>query len=288
VISPVVEAYGAKAIALAENYFFLEHQACSSLLIREVTMQPLCSYLICATPQSGSTLLCEALKKTGRASWPEEYFAVLKNTSRREPLAAYFQSNYESARWSVLSPADYIERVLEVGTSCNGMFGARIMWNYFDDFMCSLRCLTGCRDIAVRDLLASVFPNLHYIWVTRRNKVRQAVSLWKASHRQTWKQDEPSLPKSELTLHFEVIDRLAQQIVADEADWWRYFDACGFQPFTVVYEDMIGAAELTAHDVLRYLKIPIPDAHQLKQEHRAGVLANSHPLRDVVGETPWA
>jgi LPS sulfotransferase NodH len=161
------------------------------------------------------------------------------------------------------------------------MFGARIMWSYFDDFIRGLRCLTGCHEMAVRDLLASVFPNLHYIWVTRRNKVRQAVSLWKASQRETWKQDEPSLPRSELTLHFEAIDRLAQQIVADEADWWRYFEACGIQPFTVVYENMLGAPELTAHDVLHYLHIPIPDTHQFKQTHRTGALPNRRPLRGI-------
>jgi LPS sulfotransferase NodH len=199
-------------------------------------------------------------------------------------LAAYFQSNDESMRWRVLSPADYIARVLEVGTSCDGIFGARIMWSYFDDFICSLRHLAGCRQLAVPDLLPSVFPNLHYIWVTRRNKVQQAVSLWKAFQRRARKQDEPSPPKRERALHFEVIDRLAQQIVADEADWWRYFDACGIQPFTVVYEDMVGVTGLTAHDVLHYLHIPIPDTHQLKQEHRADALANSSPLRGVAFE----
>ena len=54
-------------------------------------MQLLCSYLICATPHSGSTLLCEALKNTGSAGWPEEYFAVVKNTPIQEPLARYPQ-----------------------------------------------------------------------------------------------------------------------------------------------------------------------------------------------------
>ena len=40
----------------------------------EFTMQILTSYLICATQRSGSYLLCEALKNTGIAGKPEEYF----------------------------------------------------------------------------------------------------------------------------------------------------------------------------------------------------------------------
>ena len=38
------------------------------------TMETNTSYLICATPRSGSFLLCEALKNTGIAGNPEEYF----------------------------------------------------------------------------------------------------------------------------------------------------------------------------------------------------------------------
>ena len=35
------------------------------------------SYLVCATPRSGSTLVCQALKATGVAGNPEEYFEAL-------------------------------------------------------------------------------------------------------------------------------------------------------------------------------------------------------------------
>jgi trehalose 2-sulfotransferase len=228
-------------------------------------MQPLCSYLICATPHSGSTLLCDILKNTGSAGWPEEYFAVLKNITNQEPLAANLQSGDELPCWRGIRPADYIAHVLEVGTSCDGMFGAKVMWSYFDDFICGLRHIAGCREMAIPDLLPAVFPNLHYIWVTRRNKVQQAVSIWKASQRRAWKQNEPSLPKSDLASHFEEIDRLAQQIVADETDWWRYFDACGIKPFTVVYENMLKASESTTRDILHYLQVPISEHSMLDQ-----------------------
>src|SRR5690348_6219991 len=43
-------------------------------------MHPACSYLACATPRSGSTLLCEALTNTGVAGNPKEYFEALKAT----------------------------------------------------------------------------------------------------------------------------------------------------------------------------------------------------------------
>jgi len=38
------------------------------------------SYLICPTPRSGSTLLCEPLEGTGIAGRPDEYFQPLRST----------------------------------------------------------------------------------------------------------------------------------------------------------------------------------------------------------------
>src|SRR4051794_33551393 len=53
--------------------------------------RPTCSYLVCATPRSGSTLLCEALKSTGVAGVPEEYFEALRPTGRPRRPQEYFQ-----------------------------------------------------------------------------------------------------------------------------------------------------------------------------------------------------
>ena len=45
-------------------------------------MKPDCSYLVCATPRSGSTLVCHALEETGVAGRPEEYFEALRHSGR--------------------------------------------------------------------------------------------------------------------------------------------------------------------------------------------------------------
>ena len=52
---------------------------------------PWLSYLICSTPRSGSTLLCEALTNTGVAGAPEEYYQHRRKTGLpRRPLE-YFE-----------------------------------------------------------------------------------------------------------------------------------------------------------------------------------------------------
>jgi LPS sulfotransferase NodH len=51
---------------------------------------PTCCYLVCATPRSGSTLLCEALATTGIAGNPKEYFEALRTTGQPRRPKEYF------------------------------------------------------------------------------------------------------------------------------------------------------------------------------------------------------
>src|ERR1700749_1121749 len=48
------------------------------------------AYLVCATPRSGSTLLCEMLRDTGLAGRPLEHFEVLRHSSLPRRPHEYF------------------------------------------------------------------------------------------------------------------------------------------------------------------------------------------------------
>lgn len=228
-------------------------------------MQPHASYLICTTPQSGSKLLCKALNNTGTAGRPKEYFSALGKVDVANWLVRPFQSGH-MARWQESACADYLARIFEEGTTPNGVFGTKVMWDYFDSFICSLRQIPIYRETPVVDLLPAVFPNLRYIWFTRRDRARQAVFLWKAIQAWTWKQEEPALSQNkpssldrQFTFNFEAIDALVQRIRADEADWWTFFDVCAIQPITVAYEELVLAPEATARTILQDLHIPVPE-----------------------------
>jgi len=57
---------------------------------------PAISYLMCATPRCGSTLLCDGLEATGLAGRPREYFEELKETGVPRRPREYF--------WGLRSP----------------------------------------------------------------------------------------------------------------------------------------------------------------------------------------
>ncbi len=242
-------------------------------------MQPHTSYLICATPRCGSTLLCEALINTGIAGQPKEYFEHLKKTGQPRRPKEYFPEDSAIAHqlgdysrlddeamlpecWQGSGYAGYLAQVIEEGTTPNGVFGAKVMWGYLDEFITNLRAIPAYQELPMPDLLSTIFPDLHYIWATRSDKVRQAVSLWKAIQTWTWKVEEADkthLVAQELLFNFDAIDHLVQKITAHDAAWQDYFATLGIQPFTVVYEDLTQTYEETALDILHYLDIPAPE-----------------------------
>lgn len=241
-----------------------------------------CSYLICATPRSGSTLLCEALSNTGLAGYPKEYFEALRATGLPRRPREYFTAlddpevielGEDSSRsddgavqlplQATLDYAEYLGHVLKEGTTPNGVFGAKVMWGYFGDFISNLRDIPAYKEPPVPELLSTIFPNLHYIWVTRLDKVRQAISLWRAIQTSTWRKDElssqPAHQQRDLRFHFGAIDHLVQQIEEHERAWQHFFDDAAIQPYRVIYEDLAANYEATTLQILRYLGIPLAE-----------------------------
>ena len=167
-------------------------------------MQPYSSYLICATPRSGSTLLCEALTNTGVAGFPKEYFETLKDTGlpRRpqeyfetwdnseiaELLGEYSQFNEESVelvKWDGPNYSDYLAKTFEEGTTPNGVFGAKLMWGYFDDFVSNLRLIPDYSNMPAQELLTTVFPTCNIYSshaVTKFDKQYLCGRLYKHGH----------------------------------------------------------------------------------------------------------
>ena len=66
------------------------------------------------------------------------------------------------------------------GTTLNRGFGCKIVWHQFDKIISKPRQFLCLAQLPTLALLKSIFPDLHYIWLMRRDKVRQAISYAKA------------------------------------------------------------------------------------------------------------
>src|SRR5512133_2536111 len=116
------------------------------------------------------------------------------------------------------------------------------------------------------------FPNHRHIFMTRRNKVRLAVSWWKAIQTQEWHRLSGTSARS-ITLSqaysFDAIHHLYQESSMREAGIQEFFSEGKIVPLTIVYEDFIQEYEKTVRKVLEFLeldtislKIPSPSLAQ--------------------------
>lgn len=211
---------------------------------------PKVSYLICATPRSGSTLLCEALKNTGLAGNPDEYFGPMHVSRWNE-------------KWQTSDNKEYLQHVLEHGSSPNQVWGCKVMRVYWQDFLSQLKQIDNTTYPSDAALLQAHFPNLKYIFMTRRNKVRQAISWLKFLQGLAWywENDEPQQLQN-LTFKPDVIDDFLSQTATHESAWLEFFNQAGVQPYVVTYEDFENTYEETATNILDFLGIkhtnPVP------------------------------
>src|ERR1700710_772467 len=99
------------------------------------------SYVVCATPRSGSTLLCALLAGTGVAGKPEEAFEHLWSTGLPRQPCEYFAGGGDAGILALLAPtdpgradrSDPFPPALERGTTPNGVFGVKLMWTHLLD-----------------------------------------------------------------------------------------------------------------------------------------------------------
>ena len=241
------------------------------------------AYLVCATQRSGSTLLCELLKGTEVAGVPDEYFEALRSTGLPRQPRQYFEDPSVAEIAERLAPFDpgrpeepgdfagWFDYVLHRGTTRNGVFGAKMMWNYLDDFRERIAELPGMGDLTLNQALDEVFPNLEIIFVRRRDKVSQAVSLWKAIQTQQWRtESDPDTDgdgngagsrgaKPSADYDFAAIKHLLDELHRWDARWEDWFHATGREPIRVIYEEFAPARAATIGRVLDALDIDPPE-----------------------------
>jgi LPS sulfotransferase NodH len=190
------------------------------------------SYMVCSTPRSGSSLLCELLFNAGLAGAPTEFF----DDNQMRDFARV---------WGTETLDGYIRALLDKKTSPNGVFGCKVHFPQLE------RAL-GARDVT------TLLPNLHCIYITRRDQVRQAVSYARAIQTNQWASDHAIL-NDEPVFKRDQIGRLLEQIRDQEGKWEQFFATHSLDPLRLVYEDFVEQPEAGVAGVLRFLGVPVPE-----------------------------
>jgi len=212
------------------------------------------SYLICSTPRSGSWLLATGLASTGAAGRPSEFFSP-------PYVQAYLARTGRTGAVSQRSP--YMRFLKAHRTSPNGVFGMKMHFSHL------------AMTFAGADDQAAFLGAFHrFIYLTRRNKVAQAVSFWKALSTSVYRVERGDAADEgpEAAYSFPGIAERLHAIADQERDWCDRLSPFRDRTYALHYEDLASRyvenleQVLTALDLAEAIPALDPEPQVLAQQ----------------------
>lgn len=219
--------------------------------------EPRVTYLVCATHRSGSNLLCQLLWHSGRAGFPQEAFSP----TRMGPISEQHDLGVDPEQ----DFRGYLAALLAQRQTSNGVFGAKMMWTHLDSF-CARLGLPAERPFAA---IESVLPEVRYVWMRRRDTVRQAISMVKAKQTGVYNSLQESAGEEPpvAAYDFEAIDKQVRRFQREDQAWEARFREAGRAPHEVFYEDLTTRVDPVLRDVLRFLGLDVTDDFRAPAVH---------------------
>jgi LPS sulfotransferase NodH len=215
---------------------------------------PAAAYIICTNPRSGSWLLSEGLASTSLAGNPREWFNILEEQQHR-------------ARWRMehstdLSYGAYLNMAAAESTTSNGISGTKLHYYQFAELPKKMEAIQSLPGLTAAQLMTRLFPRARYLWLTRRDKVRQAISFLIASGTDEWWAIDGAVPDKregstadpEFNPH--AIARMEQVFAINDFKWQTFFKDNRITPFVINYEDLVSDYCGTIVRALQWLGVP--------------------------------
>lgn len=226
------------------------------------------SYLICGTQRTGSNVLCEALTLSGVAGHPTEHFVPPFPGSQAlgHEYAGFERSAWARRRGIESFPA-FFDAVVAATITPNGVFGTKLMWNALGGILERLAELPECAGLEPPGRLRAAFTESRFIYLRRRNRVRQAVSWALASqtgHYSTW-EAAGRAPLTEPAFDPDLLDGLHRLIRDADLGWQSFFQSIGVEPLGLWFEDLAADLHADVRRVLSWLGLPATDQLALER-----------------------
>jgi LPS sulfotransferase NodH len=236
---------------------------------------PLRHILMCTHPRSGSTLLGEAFHFSSALGCPLEYFHV------------GFRPSF-AQRWNAHDIDCYIAAVRRHRTGPNGTLAVKLFWRdveelaqeldperFPESFFTAPEQMDSGHYGQLAALLTALFPNMALVHLSRRDRVRQAVSASLATTTGKWRNlndGGSSALTSPQAYDRQDIERLIGYSDYCHRHWHNLFDALRIVPFTVRYEQLVSDYAKTIADVFAQLGCsvkPVPIRMQRQADARS-------------------
>lgn len=217
---------------------------------------PIKAYILCSCPRSG-TYMFGGIMRDMRLGDPFESFNFGANR-RYRPY--YDVSDYKTL----------ITRIIEQQTSPDtGVFGVKVFYDHLHRFYNKAKEIQELSDIdlTIADMLEVFFGKPQYLFLRRRNFVKQSVSLAKAiqtDHYQTIDELSDTRKAKKTKYDANLITQQLLRILSENLLWEDFFAKHDIVPYRFWFEDILNEREKSISGVLSFLdekqelKIPAP------------------------------
>jgi len=204
------------------------------------------SLIIASHPRSGSTLLGEAIAFAGGLGCPLEYL----HRGFRPTLAE---------RWQTPDLDRYVAAMHRHRTDANGTLSIKMFWQDIAELVLETQPdhdparLERPADAAPAEdyramaaMLTAILPNPHYVYLYRRDGLRQAVSSLVATQTGIWRVIDGSQGRpasGQAAYDYDRIMALLAFGAFSHGHWRGFFAANGIAPRMIAYEDMVADPE---------------------------------------------
>lgn len=223
------------------------------------------SYILCATPRSGSTLLCDLLAATEVAGVPDSYF--MRDV---DPVWVWAWGLPERGDLSDAAyGAAYLAAVIRAGTAETGVFGLRLMRENLDGL---LRVIDAVYPGLASDVarLRAAFGEVLFVHLSRADKLAQAVSLIKAEQSGLWhiapdgEELERLSPPAEPQYDFGRIGAMVAELQGYDDAWQHWFAVEGIAPLQIGYDSLAADPVAEVARICADLGVAVPVAGRLR------------------------
>ncbi len=203
-------------------------------------------YLICSTKRVGGTLLLSLLGNRGIVSG-ERLKEVRINEAKID--------------WDKKDLNEFMEEIFSSTTTFNGLSGFNIHWQHLEHLVRVLHNTTRHEHVSVWNIASCFPPRVKYIYLTRKDKVRQAISLLKAEQTGIWRMENGANRESSRDPVFDLnyISKFMVELKRQERSWEKFFRKNKISPLRLEYEEYIKDTRETLVKILKHLEMPIPE-----------------------------
>jgi LPS sulfotransferase NodH len=189
--------------------------------------------IICSTPRCGSHMLGHALFETKQFGFPLEY-------TNPANLAEWCK------RLNTNSLESTIAKLQEIRTSENGVFSIKVHYSHIEQF-------------GSLDNVRSMFPHAYFVILSRKEALKQAISLVIANQTGVWIDGQKEIA-SKANYDSSAIEEALKGIIQDTASWRYDLSLRGCNFIEMNFDDVKEDLELSISKIADFMEIKIDKA----------------------------